>query len=254
MDMPVYPGDPLTPMIGADKDAKRLDRKDVQTIMKIPVMPISYNDALPFLQSLEGPVVPDSWKGGLPITYHMGPSTAKVHFQLAFNWDLKPVYDVIAVMKGSAYPDEWVIRGNHHDGWVNGASDPLSGMSAELEEARAIGEIAKQGFRPKRTLVYCAWDGEEPALLGSTEWVEYHQTELLKKAVAYINSDGNSRGFIGAAGSHTLEPFFNEITTAVKDPQTGATIKERRYARTIIEGDRAARAKLYGNNLSLIHI
>jgi len=248
MDMPVYPGDPLTPMIGADKDAKRLDRKDVQTIMKIPVMPISYNDALPFLQSLEGPVVPDSWKGGLPITYHMGPSTAKVHFQLAFNWDLKPVYDVIAVMKGSAYPDEWVIRGNHHDGWVNGASDPLSGMSAELEEARAIGEIAKQGFRPKRTLVYCAWDGEEPALLGSTEWVEYHQTELLKKAVAYINSDGNSRGFIGAAGSHTLEPFFNEITTAVKDPQTGATIKERRYARTIIEGDRAARAKLYGNN------
>ena len=248
MDMPVYPGDPLTPMVGADKNAKRLDRSEATTIMKIPVLPISYNDALPLLQSLEGPVAPASWRGGLPITYHIGPSLSKVHLQLAFNWDIKPLYDVIGVMKGSEYPDEWVIRGNHHDGWVNGASDPLSGMVAELEEARVIGEMAKQGFRPKRTLVYCAWDGEEPSLLGSTEWVEEHQEELTQKAVAYINSDGNERGFIGAEGSHTLEPFFNEITSLVKDPQTGVTIKERRYARTIMDADRSSRQKMYGNS------
>jgi N-acetylated-alpha-linked acidic dipeptidase len=247
MDMPVYPGDPLTPDIGATKDAKRLDRKDAKTIMKIPVLPISYEDALPFLQSLGGQVVPATWRGSLPITYHVGPSKDKVHLKLEFNWDQKQLYDVIAKMPGNEYPDEWIIRGNHHDGWVNGASDPLGGMIAELEEARVIGELAKKGFRPKRTLVYCAWDGEEPALLGSTEWVEDHQQELKQKAVAYINSDGNGRGFIGASGSHTLETFFNEITNDVIDPQTGVTIKDRKYANTIINADKTARAKLLGN-------
>jgi N-acetylated-alpha-linked acidic dipeptidase len=252
MDMPVYPGDPLTPDVGATKDAKRLDRKDAITIMKIPVLPISYEDALPLLQSLQGQVVPASWRGGLPITYHVGPSKDKVHLKLEFNWDQKPLYDVIAKMPGSDFPNEWIVRGNHHDGWVNGAADPISGMCAELDEARAIGELAKKGFKPKRTLVYCAWDGEEPALLGSTEWVEDHQDELKQKAVAYINSDGNSRGFIGASGSHTLEPFFNEIMNDVTDPETGVTIKDRRYARTITEADKSARAKLLGNkNLKL---
>ncbi len=247
MDMPVYPGDPLTPGVGATKDAKRLDRKDAITIMKIPVLPISYEDALPLLQSLRGPVAPLSWRGGLPITYHVGPGTDKVHLKLEFNWDQKPLYNVIAKLRGSEYPDEWVLRGNHHDGWVNGAADPLSGMVAEMEEARAIGELVKKGFRPKRTLVYCAWDGEEPALLGSTEWVEDHQEELLQNAVAYINSDGNSRGFISASGSHTFEPFFNEIMNEVTDPETGVSIKERRYARTIAEADQTARTKLLGN-------
>src|SRR6188472_3934952 len=212
MDMPVYPGDPLTPGIGATKDAKRLDRKDAITIMKIPVLPISYEDALPLLQSLGGAVVPAPWRGGLPITYHIGPSKDKVHLNLQFNWDLKPLYNVIAKLPGTELPDEWIIRGNHHDGWVN-----------------------------------CAWDGEEPSLLGSTEWAEDHQEELKKKAVAYINSDGNSRGFIGAGGSHTLEPFFNEIADAVIDPQTGVTIKERRYAANVVNADKAARAKMMGN-------
>ena len=235
MDMPVAPGDPLTPFIGATADAKRLDRKDALTLMKIPVLPISYEDALPILKSLGGEVVPPSWRGGLPITYHVGPSTDKVHLQLAFNWDIKPVYDVIAKMKGSEFPDEWIIRGNHHDGWVNGASDPVSGLVAELEEARAIGELVKKGFKPKRTLIYCAWDGEEPSLLGSTEWVEDHQVELKQKAVAYINSDGNGRGFIGAEGSHTFETFFNEVANDVIDPQTGMSIKERRYAKTVVD-------------------
>ena len=247
MDMPVYPGDPLTPNVGATADAKRLDRKDAITIMKIPVLPISYEDALPLLSSLGGEVVPAKWRGGLPITYHVGPSKDKVHLQLAFNWDIKPVNNVIAKMVGSEFPDEWVIRGNHHDGWVNGAGDPVSGLVAELEEARAVGELAKKGFKPKRTLVYCAWDGEEPSLLGSTEWVEHHQDELKQKAVAYINSDGNERGFIGASGSHTLETFFNEITEGVMDPQMGISIKDRRYARAVVGADNNSRAKLLGN-------
>ena len=247
MDMPVAPGDPLTPFIGSTPDAKRLDRKDAITIMKIPVLPISYEDALPLLQSLGGAVVPPSWRGGLPITYHVGPSKEKVHLQLAFNWDIKPLYNVIAKMVGSELPDEWIIRGNHHDGWVNGAADPVSGLVAELEEARSIGELVKKGFKPKRTLVYCAWDGEEPSLLGSTEWVEDHQVELKQKAVVYINSDGNGRGFVGASGSHTLEPFFNEIANDVLDPQTGISIKERRYAKMIVDADKSTRAKMMGN-------
>jgi N-acetylated-alpha-linked acidic dipeptidase len=247
MDMPVYPGDPLTPDVGATKNAKRLEIKDVKTIMKIPVLPISYEDALPLLQSLGGPVAPAAWRGGLPITYHVGPGIDKVHLKLAFNWDQKPVHDVIAKMVGTEFPDQWVIRGNHHDGWVNGAADPLSGMVAEMEEARALGELAKNGSKPRRTVVYCAWDGEEPALLGSTEWAEDHQKELKEKAVAYINSDGNGRGFIGASGSHTLEPFFNQVIEDVKDPQTGVSVKERRYAKQLVDADKATRAKLLGN-------
>lgn len=247
MDMPVYPGDPLTPGIGATKDAKRLEIKDAVTIMKIPVLPISYEDALPLLQSLGGQVAPASWRGALPITYHVGPGKEKVHLKLQFNWDIKQLYDVIAKLPGSELPDEWIIRGNHHDGWVNGAADPISGMVAELEEARAIGELVKKGLKLKRTLVYCAWDGEEPALLGSTEWAEDHQEELRKKAVFYLNTDGNSRGFIGASGSHTLEPFFNEIANDVIDPQTGVSIKERKYASAIVTADKTARAKLIGN-------
>jgi N-acetylated-alpha-linked acidic dipeptidase len=247
MDMPVYPGDPLTPGIGAVKDAKRLDRKDAVTIMKIPVLPISYEDALPLLQSLGGQVVPAAWRGGLPITYHTGPGNGKVHLKLEFNWDIKPLYNVIAKMPGTELPDEWILRGNHHDGWVNGAADPLSGMVAELDEARAIGELVKKGMKLKRTLVYCAWDGEEPSLLGSTEWAEDHQEELKQKAVAYINTDGNSRGFIGAGGSHTLEPFFNEIADAVTDPETGVSIKERKYANAMVTADKAGRTKLSGN-------
>jgi len=247
MDMPVYPGDPLTPGVAATKDAKRLNREDVLTLMKIPVLPISYEDALPLLQSLSGPVAPAAWRGGLPLTYHVGPSKDKVHLKLEFNWDIKTLYNVIAKLPGAELPDEWIIRGNHHDGWVNGAADPISGMVAEMEEARVIGEMVKKGFKLKRTLVYCAWDGEEQGLLGSTEWAEDHQEELKKKAVAYINTDGNSRGFIGVGGSHTLEPFFNEIADAVIDPQTGVSIKERRYASQMVNGDKATRTRLTGN-------
>ena len=220
MDMPTYPGDPLTPGVGATKDAKRLELKAVTTLTKIPVMPISYADAQPMLAALEGRAVPAAWRGGLPITYHFGPGPARVHLKLAFNWDIKPLYDVIVKIPGSEYPDEWVIRGNHHDAWVNGAEDPLSGAVAEVEEARAYGMLLKQGWKPKRTIILCFWDGEEPGLLGSTEWAETHGEELTKKAVAYLNSDGNGRGYLGIEGSHTLERFMNGVAKDVEDPET----------------------------------
>ncbi len=234
MDMPIYPGDPLTPNIGATKDAKRLDRMEATNLLKIPVLPISYHDAEPLLKSLSGPVAPEDWRGALPITYHIGPGKTKVHLKLAFNWDIKPIYNIIAKMKGSELPNEWVMRGNHQDAWVNGAGDPLSGQAAMLEEARAIAELAKTGWKPKRTIVFGAWDGEEPGLLGSTEWVEQHAQELQQKLVVYINSDGNGRGFLGIEGSHALEPFMNEIAGDVADPQTNISVLERRKDRDII--------------------
>ena len=241
MDMPVYPGDPLTPGIGATKDAKRLDRKDAITIMKIPVLPISYGDAQPLLSAMTGPVAPEAWRGALPITYRMGPGPATVHLKVNFDWSLKPLYDVIGKIPGSTLPNEWVVRGNHHDGWVNGAEDPISGAVAELEEARAIGELLKQGWKPKRTLVYAFWDGEEPALLGSTEWAETHAAELQKKAVLYLNTDGNGRGFLGVGGSHTLERFTNEVAKDIEDPETKLSVWKRMQAAAILNGSKKGR-------------
>lgn len=228
LDMPIYPGDPLTPNYGSTQEAKRIDRKDAANLLKIPVLPISYSDAKPLLQALGGPVAPEKWRGALPITYHVGPSVAKVHLKLEFNWDTKPAHNVIAKIRGAQFQDEWIIRGNHHDAWVNGANDPVSGMAALLEEARAVSELMKTGWKPKRTIIYCAWDAEEPSLMGSTEWVEDHWDELSDKAVAYINSDSNGRGFFDADGSHTLETMVNEIAKEVLDPQTGVTVLERR--------------------------
>ncbi|MGB5554714.1 MAG: M28 family peptidase, partial [Flavobacteriaceae bacterium] len=236
MDMPTYPGDVLTPGYAATKDAKRLDRKDAPTITKIPVLPISYEDAEPLLAALEGPVAPEAWRGGLPITYHIGPGPAKVHLKLEFDWKLVPAHNVIATMKGTEFPDQWVMRGNHHDAWVHGANDPISGMVALMEEARAIGELAKKGQKPKRTLVYAAWDAEEEGLIGSTEWVEDHKKELQEKLVAYINTDGNGRGFLGAGGSHSLEAMVSEVAGDVTDPQRGVSVKERRNAASLVNG------------------
>jgi N-acetylated-alpha-linked acidic dipeptidase len=233
MDMVIYPGDPLTPNIGATANAKRLDRSEATNLLKIPVLPISYHDAKPLLEALEGPVAPAEWMGGLPITYHVGPGKTKVHLKVDFDWQLRPANDVIATIKGSQFPDEWVIRGNHHDAWVNGAGDPISGQAALLEEAKAIGDLLKTGWKPKRTLVYCAWDAEEPGLLGSTEWVEDHAAELQQKVVAYINSDGNSRGFLDAGGSHALETLMDEISKDVIDPQTNVSVFERQKAEKI---------------------
>jgi len=204
--------------------------------MKIPVLPISYSDAQPLLANLSGPVAPEAWRGALPITYHIGPGPATVHLQLAFSWDTKRLYDVIARIQGSTYPDEWIVRGNHHDAWVNGAGDPVSGMAAELEEARALGALLEQGWKPKRTIVYAAWDGEEEGLLGSTEWVEQHARDLEQHAVAYINTDGNGRGFLEAGGSHTLEAFVNGVSKDVQDPETHASTWKRAQAHAIATG------------------
>jgi N-acetylated-alpha-linked acidic dipeptidase len=232
-DMPFYPGDPLTPGVGATKKAKRLKVEDAPTITKIPVLPISYGDAQPLLQALTGRVPPDEWRGGLGITYHVGPGAAVVHLKVKSDWSIKPVYDVIAKITGSTFPDEWVLRGNHHDAWVNGAEDPTSGMVAVLEEGRAMGELLKAGWKPKRTLILCAWDGEEPGLLGSTEWAEEHYDELRAHAVAYINSDSNGRGYLEMEGSHSLEKFSNEIARDVSDPETKLSTWKRARLKAI---------------------
>jgi len=235
-DMPLYSGDPLTPDIGAVKDAKRLAIKDAPTITKIPVLPISYSDALPLLKALRGPVAPEDWRGALPITYHLGPGPAQVHLKLEFNWDLTPLYDVIAKMPGAERPDEWIIRGNHHDAWVFGADDPVSGTVALMEEARAMGELFKNGTKPRRTIVFAVWDGEEPGLLGSTEWVEAHADMLRSKAAVYVNSDNNTRGFLRVGGSHTLERFVNEVARDVIDPEKHITVAERLRAYHLVKG------------------
>jgi len=232
-DDPIFPGDPLTPGVAAKKDAKRLKVEDSPVITKIPVLPISYGDAQPLLAALTGPVAPAEWRGNLPLTYHVGPSTLKVHLKMRSNWDIKPIYDVIARIPGSTNPDQWIIRGNHHDAWVNGAEDPISGLVAELEEARAFGELLKSGWKPKRTIIYCAWDGEEPGLIGSTEWVEDHGDDLMKHAVVYINSDTNGRGYFDAEGSHTLEKFINDVVRDVQDPETRLSVWKRAQLQTI---------------------
>lgn len=238
MDMVIYPGDPLTPNVGATENAKRIsNHTEATNLLKIPVLPISYHDAQPLLAALEGPVAPESWRGALPITYHVGPGKTKVHLKLEFNWDMVQCYNVIAIMKGSEFPDEWVMRGNHHDAWVNGADDPISGQAALLEEAKSIGELVKTGWKPKRTLVYCSWDGEEPGLIGSTEWAEDHADELQEKCVLYINSDGNGRGYLYAGGSHALQSFVSEIAQGITDPQTDVSVLQRRKAREVIDAN-----------------
>jgi N-acetylated-alpha-linked acidic dipeptidase len=235
-DLPIYSGDPLTPGVGATKNAKRLKISEAKTILKIPVIPISYGDAQPLLAALAGPVAPAAWRGALPLTYHIGPGPAKVHLEVTSEWSQKPLYDVIAKIPGSQSPDEWVVRGNHRDAWVFGAWDPLSGHVDMMAEAKAIGALLKTGWRPKRTLIYASWDGEEAGLLGSTEWVETHAQELRRKAVLYVNSDTNGRGFLGLAGSHSLQRLANDVSQSVQDPETGVTVGARLRAKMMVDG------------------
>jgi N-acetylated-alpha-linked acidic dipeptidase len=233
------PGDPLTPGVGATPDAKRLALKDAKSLTKIPVLPISYGDAQPLLAALAGPMAPDEWRGTLPIPYHVGPGAAQVHLKLAFNWDIKPVYDVIAKIPGNVAPDEWIIRGNHHDAWVNGAEDPTAGQVALLEEARALSLLLKQGWKPRRTIIYTAWDGEEPMLLGSTEWAETHADELREHAAVYINTDSNDRGVLSMGGSHSLEQFINGVARDIEDPETKMSVWQRAQLSAIAEAKSA---------------
>ncbi len=236
VDLPVQPGDPLTPGIGATDDARRLPLNEAKSVLKIPVLPISHSDAQPLLAALGGPVAPVAWRGALPITYHVGPGPAKVHMVVSSDWSLKPIYNVIAKLQGRDFPDEWVVRGNHHDGWVFGAWDPLSANAVLMAEAKAFGALAREGWRPKRTLVYASWDGEEPGLLGSTEWCETHADELRRKAVLYVNSDTNGRGFLRVGGSHSLQTLADEVAGSVRDPQTGVTALQRLRAKVLVDG------------------
>ncbi|MGH7465910.1 MAG: M28 family peptidase, partial [Longimicrobiales bacterium] len=197
MDMPVHPGDPLTPGWGSEKGGRKLPVAESKTILKIQLQPIGYSDGLPLLQALEGPVAPEPWRGALPLTYHVGPGPARVHMRLRFDWQQRPLYNVIARIDGATFPDEWIIYGNHHDAWVNGAHDPTSGAVVVLETARGFAELMKHGWKPQRTILFALWDGEEWGLLGSTEWAEKHGAELKEKAVAYINSDSNGKGWLG---------------------------------------------------------
>jgi len=237
-----YPGDPLTPGVGATADAKRLSIQEAKTITKIPVLPISYADALPLLSALKGPVAPEDWRGALTITYHIGPGPARVHLRVASNWDIKLIYDVIGTLRG-ADDGQWVIRGNHHDAWVNGADDPISGQAAMLEEARMLGEIHRQGWIPKRTIIYCAWDGEEPGLLGSVEWVETHLNELQKHAVAYINSDSTERGYFFPGGTQDLQSFVSGVARDIEDPETHMSVFQRSHLVSIAKAKDAEERK-----------
>ena len=245
MDFPsTSPGDPLTPGYGAVAGAKRIAREDAAGVTKIPVLPISSGDAQPLLAQLTGPVAPEPWRGALPITYHLGPGPAKVHLKLEFNWDLKPVHDVISRIQGSSASDEWVVRGNHYDAWVNGASDPISGQVCLLEEARALGQLSQKGWKPRRTIIYCSWDGEEPMLLGSTEWVETHAEDLRRHAVAYVNSDDTGRGFLSMGGSHILEHLINAAAHDIDDPEVKMSVWKRAQAFQIAErGQRLGTAR-----------
>ena len=242
MDMPIHPGDPLTPGWGSVAGSRRLPREEAQTLMKIPVLPLSYGDALPLLRALEGPVAPESWRGALPVTYRIGPGKTTVRLKVLSDWRTVRAYNVIARIRGEVYPDEWILRGNHHDAWVNGADDPVSGMATVLEEARAMGVLLQRGWRPKRTIVYCAWDAEEPGLLGSTEWVEQHAAELKEKAVAYINTDSTGKGWFSAGGSHSLERLVNDVARTVRMPGSELTLwqamQNRRLAGSRSEGER----------------
>ena len=244
LDISLAPGDPLTPGWGSTKDARRIPRDEARTLTRIPTLPISYRDALPLLKALKGPVAPPGWRGGLPVTYHIGAGPAKVHLKVEFSWDMAPAHNIIARIQGAERPEEWIIRGNHADGWVAGAADPLSGLVSMMEEARVVGELMKTGWRPKRTIIYCAWDAEEQGIIGSTEWVEAHAAELSEKGVVYLNTDTSGRGFIGAGGSPVLEALLNQAAADVPDPQTGVSIVRRAQARRLAGGEDRAAAEI----------
>jgi len=218
LDLPLYPGDPLSPGWASEPGAKRLSIAEAQTIMKIPVLPISYADAQPLLASLTGSVAPEPWRGALPITYHLGPGSTVVHMNVVMDNATRPLYDVIARIPGTDFPDQWILDGNHHDAWVHGASDPLSGAASLMETARTLAEMVRSGWKPKRTILIAFWDGEEFGLIGSTEWMEKHAAELDRSLIAYLNADNSGKGRFNVGGSHSLEAFVQELTRDVNDP------------------------------------
>ena len=248
MDLPLHAGDLLTPGWAAVEGARRLAREEAPAMAAIPTLPISYHDARPVLDAIEGPVAPTAWRGALPITYRIGPGPATVRLTVKFDWRTATAMNVIARLEGARWPDQWVLRGNHHDAWNHGARDPISGLVTVLAEARAIAQLPE---RPGRTLVFAAWGAEEQGLMGSTEWAEEHREELAQKAVVYTNTDGNGRGFVRLGGSHALTKFWAEVQRDVVDPQTGLSLADRSRARIRASGDEKARKDLAERDLSL---
>lgn len=236
----MYAGDPLSPGWASKKGSRRLTRAQAASLPKIPVAPLSYGDARPLLEALGGAQPPDdNWKGGLPIAYNIGPGPARVRMQMKSDWKIGPLYNVVGRIRGASAPDEWVIFGNHHDGWVNGAADPISGASALMEAARALSQLVKSGWQPQRTIIVTLWDGEEWGLLGSTEWAEEHADELREKAVVYFNTDGYSKGVFDAEGSHTLTTFVREVARDMLDPAGGNLIESAQRERLTRAGSAA---------------
>lgn len=220
--MTTYSGDPLTPGIAATKLAKRLTLKEAATLPKIPTTPISYEDATPILENLGGPVAPPDWQGALPFTYHLGPGASKVHLKLNMDFQTRPIWNVVAEIPGSTNPDWWVVIGNHRDAWTYGAADAGSGTAPMLAVARGLGQLLKQGWKPKRTIILASWDAEEFGLIGSTEWAEEHSDVLTRNGVAYLNIDlGVSGPYFGAAGVPSLTKLIREAAQEVMDPASG---------------------------------
>jgi N-acetylated-alpha-linked acidic dipeptidase len=216
----MVPGDPTTPGWPSVPGAKHISPDESRSVPKIMAMPLSWQDAKPFLENMDGPVAPLEWQGGLPIQYHLGGGRVRAHLKIEMDNSIKPYYVVEARIRGSELPDEWVVLGNHRDAWVYGGVDPSSGTASMIEMTRALGQLTKQGLRPRRTLVVCSWDGEEVGLTGSTEWGEQFAEELRKKAVAYINVDSSTSGpnFEGDAVA-SLAPMLVEATRSLPDPR-----------------------------------
>ncbi|MGA2902917.1 MAG: M28 family metallopeptidase [Candidatus Korobacteraceae bacterium] len=228
-----YPGDPTTPDIASVPElpeSKRIAPEDATDLPKIPVTPLSYADATPILANLGGPESPRSWQGALPFTYHVGPGPVKVHLAVKQNYQFTTIWDVIGMVRGSYMPNEWVITGNHRDAWVYGAVDPSSGTAAQLEAVHGVGELLKAGWRPKRTLVFASWDGEEEGLIGSTEFAEQHAKEL-SRAVAYFNMDIAVSGpDFGASAVPSLKQYLRDVAKSVPSPKGGSVYDQWKAA------------------------
>jgi len=219
-----FPGDPTTPGVASVPslpDSQRISPQQSAQMPKIPVTPISYHDAWPILQHLAGPDAPREGQGALPFTYHVGPGPARIKMHLKQDYQFRTLWDVVGRARGRELPDEWVVAGNHRDAWVYGAVDPNSGTAAMLEAVHGVGELLKSGWKPKRTMVFCSWDGEEEGLMGSTEWVEQHERELAN-APAYFNMDVAVSGpKFGASAVPSLKQFLRDITRVVPSPSGG---------------------------------
>jgi N-acetylated-alpha-linked acidic dipeptidase len=217
MDMPRYPGDPSTPGRPSKPGVDRLAMDKIETFAPIPVQPMSYRDGQELLKRLKGPVAPEAWRGALPLTYHIGPGPARVHMSLQMEYAQRRLINVVARIPGAVAPDEWIIVGSHRDAWTFGASDSVSGHVSMMSVARAMGDMMKKGWRPRRSLVFVSWDGEEQGLLGSTEWVEDLETELKAKAAIYVNRDAGAGGlFFSGSAVHSLTPFLHELAQSVQ--------------------------------------